>query len=68
MSFSGVSKIKRMEKHYPQLWLDYLMGQCNQQERLNFETEILHQKDVKMELIAIQSFLQDLHDALIFEE
>lgn len=68
MSFSGVSKIKRMEQHYPQRWLEYLMGQCNKQERLNFETEILHQKDVKKELIELQTFLQDLHDALIFEE
>ena len=57
-----------MEEHYPQRWLEYLMGQCNQQERLNFETEILHQKVVKKELIEIQTFLQDLQDALIFEE
>jgi hypothetical protein len=68
MSFSGVLKIKRMEEHYPKRWLDYLMGECNQQEKLNFETEILHQKEVKKELIVIQTFLQDLHDALIFEE
>jgi hypothetical protein len=68
MTFSSVSKIKRMEEHYPQLWLDYLMGQCNDQQKLNFETKILHQKEVKKELIEIQTFLQDLHDALIFEE
>ncbi len=57
-----------MEELYPQLWLDYLMGQCNDQQKLNFETKILHQKEVKKELIEIQTFLQDLHDALIFEE
>jgi hypothetical protein len=44
------------------------MGQCNDQQKLNFETKILHQKEVKKELIEIQTFLQDLHDALIFEE
>jgi hypothetical protein len=57
-----------MEKNYPQPWLEYLMGQCNDQQKLNFETKILHQKEVKKELIEIQTFLQDLHDALIFEE
>jgi hypothetical protein len=57
-----------MEKNYPQPWLDYLMGQFNDQQKLNFETKILHQKEVKKELIEIQTFLQDLHDALIFEE
>jgi len=68
MKHSSVSKIKRMEQRYPQLWLEYLTGQCNPQEKLNFETEILHQKEVKIELIEIQYILQDLHDALIFAE
>ena len=36
-----VNKEKRMQEHYPSLWLQYLTDQCTAQEKLNFETEIL---------------------------
>jgi hypothetical protein len=38
----------------------------NQQEKLNFESSILHETQAKKELIELQNLLQDLHDALIF--
>jgi hypothetical protein len=57
-----------MQEHYPSLWLEYLTDQCTDQQKLNFETEILPQTQVKKELLELQHLLQDLHDALIFNE
>jgi len=57
-----------MQEHYPSLWLEYLTDQCTAQEKLNFETEILPKTQVKKELIELQNLLQDLHDALVFNE
>jgi len=57
-----------MEQHYPNSWINYLTFQMNQQEKLNFESSILHETQAKKELIELQNLLQDLHDALIFME
>jgi hypothetical protein len=55
-----------MEQHYLNSWINYLTFQMNQQEKLNFESSILHETQAKKELIELQNLLQDLHDALIF--
>ena len=57
-----------MQEPYPSLWLEYLTDQCTEQQKLNFETEILTQTQVKSELLELQNLLQDLHDALIFND
>jgi hypothetical protein len=57
-----------MQEPYPSLWLEYLTDQCTEQQKLNFETEILPQTQVKSELLELQNLLQDLHDALIFND